>query len=260
MIYNEETYYIGYHRNVREMGSPVTALVFDTIAGMCVNSDSMISNSSLAQLLGVTERYVIDQVNLLITMGYIEKIAGNGRGKKTTYILTEKGEQNAPLFARKRVNKTTIKGEQNDTLNNKEIKKSINSRTRETKKENFMNDFDLFWKAFNVDDEHAGERSRCEAQWRYMEDDMKAAIIKELEAGKKSINTPSPRVYLYNYKEQLPFVRQGTAAFTKWLDEHRSAGERICMVKYDGRMAWCLANDLPKMIDAGAELINGDYK
>ena len=84
MIYNEDTYYVGYHRNVRVMGG-YCALVFDTICGMIVNGDSTISNSSIAELLSVEERSVQKYVSKLITLGYVDKAAGNGRGKKTTY-------------------------------------------------------------------------------------------------------------------------------------------------------------------------------
>lgn len=255
MIYNEDTYYVGYHRNVRAMGA-IPALVFDTIAGMVANSDGQISNDGIAELLGVTEKYVRGQIALLIQMGYIDKLAGNGRGKKTTYILTEKGEQNAPLFVKKGGTKRPLKGEQNDPLKNKELNKE-----KLIKKEDFgMVGFDKFWNLFNVDPEHEQERNRCENVWRYMPQDKRDSVIRELEDGKRNNSTKSPYVYLYNYEEPLRYVRQGTRAFDKWRLDNIEAGKRMCLIKFDGRIANCLAEDLPRMIDAGAELLNGDWK
>lgn len=251
MIYNEDTYYVGYHRNVRAMGA-VTALVFDTIAGMVMNSDGVISNDSIAELLGVTEKYVRGQIATLVQMGYIEKVAGNGRGKKTTYILTEKGEQNAPLYAQKGGTNRPKKGEQNAPLNNKDINKEILIKEK--------SNFEIFWSLFKVDAAHEGERSRAENVWCGMPEDERAAVLRELESGKRSINTKSPYVYLYNYKEPLRFVRQGSPEFTRWYNDNLAANKRMCLIKFDGRIANCLAEDLPKMIDAGAELLNGDWK
>ena len=93
MIYNEDTYYIGYHKNVRELGA-LPAVAFDTIAGLLRENDSdgAIANSTLADLLGISERGLRDIISKLIESGYIEKIGGNGRGNKTAYKLTKKGE------------------------------------------------------------------------------------------------------------------------------------------------------------------------
>ena len=255
MIYNEDTYYVGYHRNVRAIGA-FTALVFDTIAGMVMNSDGVISNDSIAELLGVSEKHVREQIKRLVELDYIDKLAGNGRGKKTTYILTEKGEQNAPLFAKKGGTNRPKKGEQIAPLINKDINKE-----KLIKKEDFgMVDFDKFWNLFNVDPDHEPERNRCENVWRYMPEDKRNAIIRELESGRRSNTTKSPYVYLYNYEEPLRYVRQGTNGFEKWRLLNIQEGKRMCLIKFDGRIANCLAEDLPKLIDAGAELINGDWK
>ena len=247
MIYNEDTYYVGYHRNVRVMGG-YCALVFDTICGMIVNGDSTISNSSIAELLSVEERSVQKYVSKLITLGYVDKAAGNGRGKKTTYCLTEKGEQNAPLYNKdnKRVFIRT-----SACANDEEKKEKINLN---------MKDFNLFWDAFHVDEDHQLERERCERMWSVMNSETQDAILAELERGKKSIITKSPRVYLYNYKTPLPFLRQGTAAFGRWIDEHEHK-DKIVLMRYDGSLAYVLLKDMPKMIDAGAEFIrNFNFK
>ena len=263
MIYNEDTYYIGYHRNVRAMGA-VTSLVFDTIAGMVANSDGVISNDAIAELLGVTEKYVREQIKRLCDMGYIDKLAGNGRGKKTTYVLTEKGEQNAPLYVQKGGTKRPLKGEQNAPLSQRKEPKENNNKVINKvliKKENFsMEDFLKFWNLFRVDPEHELERDRCENKWRHMEEDQRQSVIRELEDGRRNNSTKSPYVYLFNYKEPLRYIRQGTVGFEKWRTENLAAEKRMCLIKFDGRIANCLAEDLPKLIEAGAELINGDWK
>ena len=253
MIYNEDTYCVLYHRTVREIGA-VQAVVFNTIAGLIQAGDGCISNDTLCDLCGCTEQYIRKILAALIDAGYIDKVAGNGRGKKTAYILTEKGKQNAPLYAPKRGNKVHQKGETKCTPINKDINKDnklIN-----------MEDFSKFFDMFKCDPEHENERERCERVWLYLPDDKKQAIFTDLEQPRprRSNNTNSPYVYLYNFKTPLPYMRQGTAKFTNWLMEHKQKGDRICMVRYDDHVAWCLADDLPTMIEAGAELINGDYK
>ena len=264
MIYNEDTYCIVYHRNVRELGA-IPALVLNTIAGMVAHSDGQISNDSLAELLGITERYLRPQIELLINAGYIDKISGNGRGKKTTYVLTEKGDQNVPLYAKKGGTKCTKKGEQNVPLYNKEINKDYTTRTRvakEEEKKEFLIGLDMelfnrFWNAFKVDAEHESERERCERAWYYKSDDEKQSIIRSVEDGSARKWTQSPFVWLQNFKAPLPFVRQGEAC-KRWLKEH--ADERKCVILFDGSSAFCLASDLEKMIEAGAKLVNGDWK
>lgn len=251
MIYNEDTYCVVYHRNVREIGA-VQAVVFNTIAGLIQAGDGCISNDTLCDLCGCTEQYMRKIIAALIEVGYIDKVAGNGRGKKTTYVLTEKGKQNAPLYAPKRGNKVIQKGETKRTP----IIKDIN---KENKLIN-MEDFSIFWNLFRVDQDHESERTRCEGFWRYMPEDKRQSIIRELEEGKRSNNTKSPYVYLYNYTIPLRFIRQGTATFDKWRRENIETGKRMCLILYDGRVANCLAEDLPQMIEAGAELINGDWK
>ena len=264
MIYNEDTYCIVYHRNVRELGA-IPALVLNTIAGMVAHSDGQISNESLAELLGISERHLIPQIKLLMASGYIDKVAGNGRGKRTTYVLTEKGEQNVPLFAPKRVNKLSKKGEQNVPLNNKEINKVITTRIRVAKEEENkeflkgldMEQFNRFWNAFRADAEHEHERERCERAWYYKSDDEKESILRAMEDGSAKKWTQSPFVWLQNFKAPLPFVRQGEAC-KRWLKEH--ADERKCVILFDGSSAFCLASDLDKMIEAGAKLVNGDWR
>ena len=218
MIYNEETYYVGYHRNVRELGA-VPALIFDTIAGLIYNSDGCIGNDTIAELLGITERYLRQQLDVLIRMGYIDKVPGNGRGKKTTYILTKKGEQNAPLYAKKGGTKRHEKGEQNDPLKEKDNNKDniiIN-----------MEDFVKFWDLFKVDDEHYLERERCERLWYVMPEDKRQSVIRDLEDGHKPNKTKSPFVYLRYYEKPLRYMRQGTKVITLFFVFYREHSRRI---------------------------------
>ena len=102
MIRNEDTYYIGYHRNVREMGA-LPAVTFDTICGL-LREDGIgeISNNTLCELLGVTVQGLRKIINKLIEAGYIEIVRGIGRGNNSTYMLTQKGKQSCRLFANKR--------------------------------------------------------------------------------------------------------------------------------------------------------------
>lgn len=255
MIYNEDTYYIGYHRNVRELGA-VPALVFDTICGLlndASNINGSVSNTTLCELLAVTPQYLRTVISKLIEVQYIEKVAGNGRGNSTTYILTEKGKQNAPLYAEKRGNKTHYKGETKRTPLNKELNKEKNNLF-------IMVDFEKFWSLFKVDEDHENERERCERLWYVTSDETKQSILRDLEDSNYHRNTQSPFVFLKYYKEPLRFVRQGTKAFERWREDNLAQGKRMCLLLFDGRAAYCLAEDMQKMIEAGARLINGDWK
>ena len=251
MIYNEDTYCVLYHRTVREFGA-VQAVVFNTIAGLIQAGDGCISNETLCDLCGCTEQYMRKILSALIDAEYIDKVSGNGRGKKTTYMLTEKGKQNAPLYAPKRGNKVILKGETKSTP----IIKDIN---KENKLIN-MEDFLIFWNLFRVDQDHESERTRCEGYWRYMPEDKRQSIIRELEEGKRSNNTKSPYVYLYNYIIPLRFMRAGTKAFDTWKQDNIDNGRRMCLIQYDNKAAYCLAEDLPQMLEAGATLWDGDWK
>ena len=255
MIYNEDTYYIGYHRNVRELGA-VPALVFDTICGLlndASNINGSVSNTTLCELLAVTPQYLRTVISKLIKVGYIEKVAGNGRGNSTTYILTEKGKQNAPLYTEKRGNKTHYKGETKRTPLNKELNKEKNNLF-------IMVDFEKFWSLFSVDADHENERERCERLWYVTPDETKQSILRDLEDSNYHRNTQSPFVFLKYYKEPLRFVRQGTKAFEHWREDNLAQGKRMCLLLFDGRAAYCLEEDMQKMIEAGAQLINGDWK
>lgn len=138
MIYNEETYYIGYHKNVRELGA-LPAVAFDTIAGLLRPNGGIgdIANSTLCDLLGISDKGLRNIISKLIEHGYLDKVQGNGRTNKTTYVLTKKGEQSSVFLAekggtnyKKRGNKVPLKGEQSTAINtelNKEYKEYLSS-------------------------------------------------------------------------------------------------------------------------------------
>lgn len=287
MIYNEETYYIGYHKNVRELGA-LPAVAFDTIAGLLRPNGGIgdIANSTLCDLLGISDKGLRNIISKLIEYGYLDKVQGNGRTNKTTYVLTKKGEQSSVFLAekgginyKKRGNKVPLKGEQNSPINtelNKELKES-DGVLRETQSPTLsdttpqnlenMEDFNLFWSLYPGDPSWKSEKENCERIWFGMSQEWRDRLIQQLREGKRwrVRENDNPYWYLRNYngeavKGELPYLRQGTASFGKWRDDNVKNGVRMCLIRFDDHVAYCLASDLPVMIDAGAKLLNGDWK
>lgn len=138
MIKNEDAYYQGYYRNVRAIGA-VPALVFDTICGLIREKGiGEIANSTLLEMLGIKSKNTLnDAIDKIIKVGYIEKRAGDGRGNKCIYYITEKGLKNAPFMNKKGVKictergqNLTKKGSENDPINtelNTELNKNLSS-------------------------------------------------------------------------------------------------------------------------------------
>ena len=292
MIYNEDAYYTGYYRNVRALGA-IPALVFDTIAGL-VREDGIgeIANNTLCDLLGITERYLRPIVKKLIDEGYIKKKQGDGRGNKCIYYITEKGEQNAPFYKQKRGNKMSKKGEQNvkkggtkrtllNTDINKELKESgdvardahehtlsnttttfLEEENNKSQKQITMSEFDEFWKLYPGDPDWSHEKEHCENFWRYMSDEHRAKLIKQLRAGLRwrVRENDNPIWYLRNYKGEdvkgeMPCVRQGTVTFEKWLTDAERTNTPVAIIRYEEKIAYCYESDLQTMLDAGAAFI-----
>lgn len=142
MIYNEDAYYTGYARNVRTFGGgskgAYAALVFDTIAGLIRdNGIGEIANSTLLDMLGGTKPTLLAAIDLIISVGYLEKKCGDGRGNKSIYYITEKGKENCPFMSEKgsknftkRVKNFNGKGKEILPINkelNKELNKNLSS-------------------------------------------------------------------------------------------------------------------------------------
>ncbi len=138
MIKNEDAYYQGYYRNLRALGA-IPALVFDTICGLIREKGiGEIANSTLLEMLGIKSKNTLDDaIDKIIKVGYIEKRAGDGRGNKCIYYITEKGSKNAPFMNKKGVRictergqNLTEKGSENDPINtvlNEELNKNLSS-------------------------------------------------------------------------------------------------------------------------------------
>ena len=133
MIKNKDAYYTGYYRNVRALGA-VPALVFDTICGLIREKGiGEIANSTLLEMLGIKSKHTLnDAIDKIIEVGYIEKRAGDGRGNKCIYYITEKGSKNAPFMTKKggkicteRGQNLHEKGAENAPIN-KELNKELN--------------------------------------------------------------------------------------------------------------------------------------
>ena len=287
MIYNDDAYYHGYYRNVRTLGA-IPALVFDTIAGLLRNSDGIgeISNGTLCDLLGITERQLRPVIAKLIEIGYVEKKNGDGRGNKSIYYITEKGYKNVPLYNQKRVTNLSKKGNifvakglQNgnplNTVLNKELNKESGGVLRDaqsptlsiTTPQNFenMEDFNEFWNLYPEAKNYPQEKESCERVWSLMQKEWREKLVQQLRDGKRwrpayGNDRDNPVWYLRNYAGQdveteLPFMRPGTVKFEKWCNETWKAGKKIALIRYAGSLAYCQMEDLQTMQSAGAEYL-----
>lgn len=285
MIRNEDAYYTGYYRNVRELGA-VPALVFDTIAGLLRATDGIgeINNDTLCELIGITVQYLRPIIKKLIASGYIEKQAGVGRGNKSIYYITEKGKQNIPFYAQKRETIRTEKGKQivskretKPTLLNKVLNKELKesggvsreaqsptlSDTTPQKKET-MEDFELWWSLdFGKQPEWEWRKAECERAWYAMQMNWRDNLVQMARENVRwrKKNNDDPFWYICNYEGQpaqreLPFYRQGTPKFGKWLDEQEKAGRDIAIMRYEGTLAFCLVSDRDMMEAAGAQFVS----
>lgn len=280
MIYNDDAYYTGFYRNVRDLGA-IPALIFDTICGLLRNSDGIgeVSNSTICELLDITPQHLRPVIKKIIQEGYIEKSEGVGRGNKCTYMITEKGKQNCPFpivdkretFFPKKGNKISIKGKQNCPLNkelNKELKGgSAHEHTpapAPTPTTPPQKDFLEFWNLFCPDTSHDADKQNCFAVWQSMSEDSQKTLLNDLRAGRRYKKTDNPYWYLKDWQAPLPFMRQGTQAFADWLDRARKDGKGVLLIKYpvdpnvpvdQAPLAYCLAEDKDKMLNAGAVLL-----
>ena len=172
MIKNEDAYYHGYYRNVRALGA-VPALVFDTICGLIREKGiGEIANSTLLEMLGIKSKNTLnDAIDKIIKVGYIEKRAGDGRGNKCIYYITEKGSKNAPFMNKKGVRiytergqNLTEKGSENDPINkelNKELNKNLSSfEVQSPSKDEREEDKEIFIEG----DNNNGEMAEMERQ------------------------------------------------------------------------------------------------
>lgn len=291
MIYNEDAYYTGYYRNVRALGA-IPALVFDTIAGL-VREDGIgeIANSTLMEILGCTRPTLSSAIDKLISAGIVEKRQGDGRGNKCTYYITEKGKENCPFMCKKGEKNFTKrgkifykKGKEICSINkelNKEIKESgdvaraahehtlsnttttfLEEENNKSQKQITMSEFDEFWKLYPGDPDWSHEKEHCENFWRYMSDEWRAKLIKQLRAGLRwrVRENDNPIWYLRNYKGEdvkgeMPCVRQGTVTFEKWLNDAERTNTPVVIIRYEEKIAYCYESDLQTMLDAGATFI-----
>lgn len=271
MIYNEDTYYVGYHRNVRTLGA-VPALVFDTICGLIKKKGiGEVSNSKLLEMLGIKSKStLIDAINKVIAAGYLERRNGDGRGNKSIYYITEKGTKNIPFITEKgyknlqeRVQIFAEKGTEIapiiNTANN-----NINKKAEETPTplNEEMEDFNLFWNLYPGDPDWSHEKENCERVWRLMNEDWRKRLIQQLQNGlrwRKKEND-NPIWYLRDYagqdvKGQLPYVWNGSAQIAKW----KNAGEKVIVMMYQEGdrkgCIYCLSENRSVMEAAGAKYI-----
>ena len=150
---------------------------------------------------------------------------------------------------------------------------SVGDTPTPPKNENAMNDFLEFWNLYPEASKFEYEKENCDRVWSAMKTEWRAKILQQLRGGQRwrkatGTDRDNPIWYLRNYSGQdaeadqseLPFVRQGTAAFAKWIEKQQSSGEKIIIMRYpdehgEMRLAYCLEKDKQTMLNAGAEFV-----
>lgn len=258
---------------MRAMGA-IPALVFDTIVWQIrVHQSGEIANSTIQEMLGVKSKKTIsDAIKDLIADGWIVRTKGNGSGNKSVYMLTEKGIKNAPFIEEKgikndpkRDKKITQKGIENAPLL-KDIKELKEREVTPTPIPNqnekiIMKDFETWWSKYPGDPEYSYDKENCEKVWSLMQPEWREKLVTMAERGIRwrTKQNDKPIFYLRDYSGQdaqmeLPFVRQGSKTFAKWIEDHEHK-DVICLFRYEGSLAYCLEDAKQMMIDAGAEFI-----
>lgn len=297
MLKNEETYCIVMHKIVRELGA-WEAVVYATIANILRKTDGIgeVSNQTLIELCGVNKKSLSRYIATLIESGYVEKKAGDGRGNISIYYVTKKGDNLTPFNTKKggqndpkRGTNLPLKGDKMTPINkgeNKE-KKESGGDTRvpvdvpasfptlsDTTPLNFENmedfikeDFEAFWMMYPYNSQWTAEKENCKRVWYAMQKEWRDRLIWQLSNGKRwrVRENDNPYWYLKNYngevvKAELPFMRQGTVKFENWCRKNIVENKRMCLLRYDDNVAWCLYSDLQTMVDAGATIINDNWK
>ena len=292
VIKNEDTYCKVQHKIVRELGA-WEAVVYGTIADILRKKDGYgnVSNDTLISLIGRDKKSIYRWIDRLVNAGYLEKVSGDGRGNISIYYVTKKGGEMPPFkeekggqIDTKRVANMTEKGGEMPPINtgiNKEIKES-DGVLRETQSptlsnttpqifknmENFIKeDFECFWMLYPGDPNWQMEKENCERVWFAMSQEWRDRLIQQLRDGKRwrVRENDNPYWYLRNYngevvKSELPYMRQGTTAFEKWCNSNKAAGVRMCLLHFEEHVAYCLYSDLQIMVDAGANVLNDNWK
>ena len=290
MIKNEDTYCTVQHKIVRELGA-WEAVVYGTIANLLRKTDGIgeVSNQTIMDLCGITNKMSLKRyIDKLIKSGYIKKRSGDGRGNMSIYYITKKGNNLLPFSEKKgnkndteRVTKMNEKGNNLLPINkgeNKEINKESGgdnaheardphalSNTTPLNFEN-MEDFNLFWELYPGDPNWLNEKENCERVWYAMQQNWRDNLIQQLLNGKRwrVRENDNPYWYLKNYNGEimplnLPIMRQGTAACTKWLNESVRNGKRVCVMLMgegdDTHSVFCLEEDRKECEDAGLRFV-----
>ena len=273
-----------YHKIVRELGA-WEAVVYSTIATLLRKSDGIgeVSNQTLMDMCGINNKMSLKRyIDKLIQTGYIEKRSGEGRGNISIYYVTEKGNILLPFSEKKgnknipeRVTKSTIKGNNLLPINKGEIKENkesggvsrvkAQSTPLDTTPQNFndMKDFNEWWELFTNNTEWQGEKENCERVWFTLQQSWRDNLVQMAKKGLRwrQRENDNPYWYLKNYsgepaQQELPFYRQGTSAFAKWLDKQENDRKDVAIMRYDGKLAYCLATDVEIMEAAGAEFLS----
>lgn len=287
MVKNEDTYCKVKHKIVRELGA-WEAVVYGTIADILRKKHGYgnVSNDTLINLIGRDKKSIYRWIDRLVDAGYLEKVGGKGRGNISIYYITKKGGNMTPFEEEKRGQidtekgaNMTEKGGEMPPINkgeNKEINKEsggdmrtgAQSHTLSITPQNFenMEDFKEWWDLFTGGTEFQSERENCERVWYSLQQSWRDNLVQMAKNGMRwrQRENDNPYWYLKNYSGEtvrydLPIMRQGTAAFTKWLNDSIRSGHKVCVMLMgtgdDTHCVYCLERDKETCEAAGMRFV-----
>lgn len=246
-----------------ELGTTAAIIAAKVYAFCGSDSDEcQISREYLCRICNCTTPTLLAAISKLQLCGYVLYSSGRGRGKKSVF---KKGKKFYLLYDEKGKKNTSKKVKNQHT---KSIDNSIGGSapacacdsTPFQKRVKKMDDFNKFWQLFKVAPEYESTYDDAARQWSVLTPATQAAIINELQQGKRNNKERKPYWYLHNWRPELPLFYNGELALAEAMREVERAyrdgtpHEPLVMVWYGNKPAYCWQSNLNRVLAAGATM------
>ena len=211
---NDKSYIVYYEALSEAIGFDGAAICSKVLAYADENGEAYMSLQYLCKIGHMTKGTLKRLLTGLQNLGYISFETSTGKGHLTKFV---KGSNLIPFEHAQKGTKCNAKRVQNEPLkiNNKNkidrYDKRACARINQSK-EKFINLFEQFWQAFffgtyaQYEDEQLTFKERCAKVFALMSETKRAALIKDMAAGKRYDKTHYVLWYLQHYE---PGVKKG---------------------------------------------------
>lgn len=263
---SDQITYIPYTRDdlVRSVGFVAANLASKLDAFADEKGVIYVSFGALAELWNVDVRVIRKAADTLSALQIWHYTRGNGRGHLTVW---EKGANYATFVTLKRVQIMQKKGTKNAPYNKDNNKdRLISAHTREINQSGkgfdvgdtptppiIMEEFEQFYQAFffgkyaKHEKEQAPYKDRAAAVWRYLPEEKRAGLLRDIKAGKRYDKTHWILWYVKHY-EPLPPI---------WFNEDLSLTaemiDGLAKFRYKNKCAYCMPGDLQTWLNNGGQ-------